>query len=407
MKITMLQGYYEPEVASGMHMTTNLVEDLISKGHTVDIITPIPTRGVSDETRKKYKNNKLEKKRDGKLRIHRYWLPKEGKNTIIRAFRYLMGGVLHIIKSIKIETDIIVITSTPPTNGIIAAVLKKLKKVPIVYVLQDIFPDSMISAKMTKEGSIIWKIGRYIENITYRNTDRIIVISKDFKENLIKKGVDREKVDIVYNWVDESVVYPVKREENILFKSLGLNKEKFYVVYAGNLGNAQNIEVILEAAKATKQYDDIEFIIFGNGVQEDEYKQMARKMNLTNLSFYPLQPYDMVSYVYSIGNVSIVSCKEGFGGSALPSKTWSIMSTATPVLASFDENSELQNIIEENNIGLFTKAGDSQALKKAIVKLYKNRELCKVMGENSRQYIINNLSRKSQTKKYIEIIEHI
>ena len=112
----------------------------------------------------------------------------------------------------------------------------------------------------------------------------------------------------------------------------------------------------------------------------------------------------MVSHVYSLGDVSIVSCKEGFGTSAMPSKTWSIMSTGTAVVANFDENTELQSIIEENDLGIFTKAGEVEQLKEAIIKLYNDKELCKEMGNRGRQYILDNLSRKSQIEKYINVL---
>lgn len=405
MKVLMLQGYYEPEAVSGLYLVTNLVEDLNKNNHLVDIVTPIPSRGVSDEIRNKYKNKKKEVNSSGKTTIHRYWMPKEGTNSLLRAIRYLFGGIFHVIKSIKIKSDVIVINSTPPTNGLIGYIVKKIKKIPVVYILQDVFPDSMVTSKMTNEGSLIWKIGRALENFTYKNVDKIIVISDDFKKNLMNKGVPESKIHVVRNWVDENEIVPISKKDNILAKELCLDINKFYVVYAGNLGNAQNIDVILNAAKETEFIEDIEYIIFGGGVLEEHYKQMALDMKLKNVKFYPLQPYNMVSHVYSLGDVSIVSCKEGFGTSAMPSKTWSIMSTGTAVVANFDEDTELQYIIEENELGIFTKAGEVEQLKNAIIKLYDNREICKEMGNRGRQYILDNLSRKSQTNKYINILK--
>ena len=243
-----------------------------------------------------------------------------------------------------------------------------------------------------------------MENFTYKNVDKIIVISDDFKKNLMNKGVPESKIHVVRNWVDENEIVPISKKDNILAKELCLDINKFYVVYAGNLGNAQNIDVILNAAKETEFIEDIEYIIFGGGVLEEHYKQMALDMELKNVKFYPLQPYNMVSHVYSLGDVSIVSCKEGFGTSAMPSKTWSIMSTGTAVVANFDENTELQSIIEENDLGIFTKAGEVEQLKEAIIKLYNDKDLCKKMGNRGRQYILDNLSRKSQIEKYINVL---
>ena len=162
-------------------------------------------------------------------------------------------------------------SSTPPTQGMLTAMVAKWlsrrygRKVPFVYNLQDIFPDSLVGAGLTHKGSLLWNAGRKIENFTYRHADKIIVISEDFKRNLIAKGVPESKIEVIYNWIDEDAVVPVAKADNPLFEELGLQRGKFNVVYAGNLGNAQNIDVIIDAAELLKDKGEIEFIIFGTG----------------------------------------------------------------------------------------------------------------------------------------------
>ena len=283
-----------------------------------------------------------------------------------------------------------------------AAIIKKRKKIPFIYNLQDVFPDSFVGAGMTSEGSIIFKIGKKIENFTYRYADRIIVISNDIKENIVKKGVDPEKIIVVPNWIDSETVRPIRKEEIYLYEKFGISNDKFSVVYAGNLGYAQNIEVIIETAKKLKNQNEIQFLIFGKGAQEEEYKKLAA--GLDNLKFFPIQPYSEVSYVYSLGDASIVPCKKGFGGSAMPSKTWSIMATGTPVLASFDRDTEMERIISVERTGLFSVAGDSEQLAANILRLYEDQELRKELGTNARKYVTDHLERSICTRKYIDTI---
>ncbi len=95
--------------------------------------------------------------------------------------------------------------------------VKKFRHIPIVYNLQDVFPDSLVGTGLAKKGGLLWKIGRVIENFTYRNADKIIVISEDFKRNIMAKGVPEEKIEVIYNWVDENAIVPVKEEDNDLF----------------------------------------------------------------------------------------------------------------------------------------------------------------------------------------------
>ena len=286
--------------------------------------------------------------------------------------------------------------------------VKKCRRdhIPFIYVLQDIFPDSLVGTGMTHKGSLLWKIGRRIENFTYRNADKIIVISQDFKKNIMAKGVPEEKIEVVYNWVDQNAIMPVKDEDNELFEEFGIGRDKFRVVYAGNLGNAQNIGIIVEAAKRFKDNGNIEFVIFGTGGLEDEIKATKAKEQLDNLKVFPLQPYERVAKVYGLGNVCIVACKAGLGGAAMPSKTWSIMSAGRAVLANFDEG-ELKEIVENNRCGVFTKADDMDGFVAAIEELSQHPERCAEMGKNGRQFILDNLTREVGTQKYVEVIRQV
>ena len=372
--------------------------------------TPTPTRGIDNETRKLYKRRRREVRFDGHMVVHRFSLFSEGRSPILRALRYCLCALKHFNRGVfsrdARSCDIMCIASTPPIQGAMAALVKKIRHIPLVYNLQDIFPDSLVGAGMTHKGSLLWKIGRIIEDFTYKNADRIIVISEDFKRNIMAKGVPEEKIALIYNWVDESFIVPVQDEENELFEEFGVCREKFRVVYAGNLGNAQNIELIVDAAKQMWQNNnkDIEFIIFGSGGLEEMIKERKEMEHLDNLKLFPLQPYERVAKVYGLGHVCVVACKTGLGGAAMPSKTWSIMSSGRAVLASFDEG-ELKNIIENNDCGIFTHAGNVAEFVNAIQMLSKDPGRCQRMGVNSRQFILKNLTKEVGTQKYVDVIK--
>ena len=401
MNLLLYSAYYEPEVAASLYLSTNLYEDFAASGMNVRLYTPLPTRGVTDEVRNSYRG-KIEKKIDSRLEIIRLNIPKESKSTIKRALRYLWMNFVFIHNASKFDADAIFVQSTPPTQGAMAAIIKKKKKIPFVYNLQDVFPDSLVGAGMTKENTFIYRVGRRIEDYTYKNADRIIVISNDIKQNIINKGVPEEKIVVVPNWIDSEMIHPIEKEDNYLFDKYHIPKDKFTVVYAGNLGYAQNIEVIIKSAEMLKEYQNIQFVIFGKGAQEDEYKEMAA--GLDNVYFFPIQPYSEVSYVYSVGDVSVVPCKKGFGGSAMPSKTWSIMATGIPVLASFDPGTEMEKIIKTEEMGLFSDADDALGLSDNILKLYTDKGLREKLGKNARTYVKKELNRRVCTQKYIDTI---
>ncbi|MHC1717138.1 MAG: glycosyltransferase family 4 protein [Acidaminococcaceae bacterium] len=407
MKILVFNAYYEPEMIASRYLTTNLYEAMANHGWQVDLYIPVPTRGINDAIKQAYSKNKLEYKCHGNLVIHRIWLPDETSNTIQRVFRYMLMSSAFILRTLFLRADLIFVQSTPPTLGATAAIIKKIKDIPFIYALHDVFPDSLISAGLTVHNSMMWKIGRLVENFTYKNANKVIAISNDIRKNIVKKGVSQDKVVIIPNWVESDKVIPVARKDNILFEQLKLDSNAFYVVYAGNLGHAQNIEVILKVASLLNDNNEIQFLIFGSGNQEKGYKEEAERLQLKNLHFYPIQPYEMVKYVYSAGDVGIVTCKKGTGCGALPSKTWSIMACGRPVIANFDSNTELEHLIKSENIGKFTDVDDYEEMKNAILFYWQNMASCHKAGNNARKYIENNLTKEICIKKYIDTIADI
>ena len=405
MRILQLAGYFFPEKAASIYLEENRLEAFSNAGFKTIVYAARPQRGLTKEEYQEYKNKKLEMMYNGGVEVHRFAMYREGKNAVLRAFRYFLISVVQLWKGIWAkDIDLIYVASTPPTQGALAALVKKFKKVPFVYNLQDIFPDSLAGTGLAKKGGLLWKIGRAIENFTYRNADKIIVISEDFKKNIMAKGVPQEKIEVVYNWVEQENVIDVPRSENILFERYGLDKNKFYVTYNGNIGLTQNMDMLMEVAKALESNDDIHFVLVGNGAYKENLEQIIKERNIGNVTLLPFQPYEEISHVFSLGDVSLVISKPGVGENSVPSKTWSIMSASRPVLANFDEN-ELKDIIESNNCGIFTKAGDKVAFTDAILKLYHDRELCRRLGDNGRKFVMDNLTKETGTQKYVDVIK--
>lgn len=404
MRILQLAGYFFPEKAASIYLEENRLQAFSDAGFHTCVYTAVPTRGLSAKERETYKTNKKEQMCNGMVEVCRFAMFREGKNPIMRALRYFLISIVQFGKGIRAkDIDLIYVASTPPTQGALATLVKKFKRKPFVYNLQDIFPDSLVGTGLAKEGGLLWKIGRVIEDFTYRNADKIIVISEDFKRNIMAKGVPEEKIEVIYNWVDEEAVVDIPRQDNILFERYGLDRNKFYVTYNGNIGLTQNIDMLMEVAKALEANEDIQFVLVGNGAYKDKLEEIIKERNISNVTLLPFQPYEDISHVFSLGDVSIVISKPGVGANSVPSKTWSIMSASRPVLANFDEN-ELKNIIEDNRCGVFTKAGDKVAFTDAILKLYHNRELCKEMGANGRKFVMEHLTKEIGTQKYVDVI---
>ena len=399
MKILIPFSYYHPEQCAGLFVIDDMTAEAAQQGIGSVITVPTPTRNVAPGA----KWEREETLCDGKVLVHRFRMYGEGKNHVLRALRYLLCEIVQLHYMLWKKYDVAFIDSTPPIQGLKLPIVRLFRKKPVVYNAQDLFPETLSGTGLAKQGGLLWKIGMWVSNVTFRNSDKIIAISNDIKRSMVARGVPAEKIEVVYNWVDEKAVQPVAKEENPLFDEFGLDRSKFTIVYAGNLGNAQNTGIVLDGAK---ELPEVQFAVFGSGGLENDVRKRISDEELTNVHLNPLQPVEKVKYVYSLGDACIVSCKEGLGGSAMPSKSWSIMSCGRPVVASFDEG-ELKEILENNNCGVFSHAGNVKEFVAAIRQLATNREKCEEMGKNARKFILDNLTKEVGAKKYVDIIKSI
>ena len=400
MKILCLYAYFKPEIFASSQLQDDLLQGIANAGHTVEIVCPVPTRGIDKDTVRKYHKIKSENLYGNAVHVTRFYAMREKKNPIVRALRYFWCNfrTYQIGKRVR-DADIVYCGSTPPTQGMIAGKIAKKLGIPFVYSLQDVFPDSLVTTGLASKDSILFKVGSKIENSTYKYCSHIIVISNSIKDNLKNKGVPENKISIISNWIDTSKIKPVQRKDNVLFDELHISRESFIVVYAGNFGAAQNAEIILDVAKMMTDDRQIHFVIFGGGVGFSHTVEVAKTMK--NITIRPLLPVDRISEVYSMGNVAIITCKKGVGNSGFPSKTWSIMACNVPIIASFDQNSELNAILSKWNAGICVEPENIIALKEAIT----TESIKSARKVESRSFVQLHASRKKCVEKYIELFE--
>ncbi|OZT76870.1 glycosyltransferase family 4 protein [Salinicoccus roseus] len=402
MNITFLVGHLAKERHSLMY---ELALDLGSKGNTVTVITGYPSRRISKDVQKYYQNHPTEQISKN-VRVVRVGSKRgEGNSLLIRMIKYL-ALTIHIYNhSKKLETDAIYIYSTPPFLGLAGARLTKIA--PTLYNAQDLFPDSLIKIKNLSERNLLVKLLRKLEEKIYKKNTKIITISEDMKKTIIESGVPADKVGVIHNWVDLDKVKNIPRSENILFDKFKLDKEKFIISYAGDIGLFQNFDLILKAAEKLQEdgFHDIEFVFIGNGSYQEELLKQISSRKLTNTKVFPLQPIEYISHAYSLGDLEIVSLEKGMTRLALPSKIGQIMAAGRPVLGIMDTDSVIAKEINEKKIGEVINKLDKQSLVDVILFFYNNQEIVKEYGNNAREYALKNYNRAIQTNKYNKILK--
>lgn len=410
MKILMFRPSYYPEISGGTHLGIDLIADLIAAGHEVVLVTPAPWR-VSEEIKLKYRNMKIEEQYSGKLKINRVYVSANEKSITSRAIRMLLLTLGMFFRALREKNvDIIMSHSMPVFIGPISVLLKKLKRVPLLYLESDVVSESIISTGIAKEGlkkKLLYSMGKLLEKISLKGSEYIITVSDLFRKRNIDAGIPKDKIEVIYNWIDTNKVAPIPRKDNILFDRFNLDRDKFYITYCGNLGLPQNVEIIIDAAKNLEQNKEIEFVIIGGGVRQKEIQQYIVNSNTSNIKFFPLQPLEEVSYVYSLGDVGIVLGKKGTSKNGFPSKTWTMMATGQAIISCFDLESELSSSVIEGECGIAIEPDSPEKLKQAILEMYNNKKNTQRFGLNSRKYVHENYSRKIATNKYINALEKL
>lgn len=403
MKITFITGHLCKERHALLH---ELALDLGEYGAEVTVLTGYPSRRISTEVREYYLAHPVEQLSENVV-VRRVGSRKgEGSGLIVRMLKYVFLTKRLYKEAKKIPTDVYYLYSSPPFLGYIGC--KLAKKTPTLYNAQDLFPDTLAHMKHLSHKNLLIAWLKKKEKRVYCNNTRIVTISNDMKKTIAGCGCVEEKIDVVYNWADTEKLHHVDRNNNVLMDELGIDKSKFIVSYAGDIGLFQGWDVILKAAKIlNKKNKEIMFVMIGSGSYKERLSEQIEQEELTNVQLFPLQPSSRLSEIYSIGDLELVPIEKGITKMALPSKTGVIMSCGSPLLALVDQNSEIEHIIQQNKIGVALEHGSAEKLAESILYCYDKRLELPEWGENARAFALKNYVRKIQTKKYYDIAKDL
>lgn len=403
MDITFLVGHLAKERHSLLY---ELALDLGEHNNSVTVITGYPSRRIAEEVRQYYLEHQVEQISKNVKVIRVGSQSGEGKGLFVRMIKYIFLTFSIYCEAKKHKADAIYIYSTPPFLGLLGFKLRKIA--PTLYNAQDLFPDTLIKMKKLSEKNVLVKLLRNFEKKVYQHNTKIVTISEDMKKMIIEQGCKKEKVEVIQNWVDINKIKKVNREDNTLFAKFGLDKQSFYVSYAGDIGLFQNWEVILDAAEELdEKYEDIKFVIIGNGSYKDNIEKSIRKRKLKNTFLFPLQPIDLISSAYSLGDLELVSLEKDMTKIALPSKIGQILAVGGSLLGMFDSDSYISNEITNKSLGAVVDNFQKQSLVDIILYYYNNRSKLELISSNAREYAEQQLERKTQTSKYNDLLRDI
>ncbi|MEA4870600.1 MAG: glycosyltransferase family 4 protein [Christensenella sp.] len=395
-----MSAYFAPEITPITHLYADLAEDFCKYGAKVSVVTNMPNRGLSEEERVSYLGRTDETVPEGYRILRVGTRTREGKNFALRALHFLVNTRALYRAAKEVKADVYLLGSMPPFLGLVGAALNRRART--VYILQDIFPDSMVAMGKFTEWHPVVRFSRRMEQRIYRRNSAFVTLSEDMKRTLVARGIEQHKIAVIPNWADTESIQPVSRERNPLFDELDLPREGFYAVYAGTLGILQEPDIILDAAKLLLGEPDIRILIFGGGALYEHVKNRIEREGISNLLLFGLYPAERVSEVYSLGDAALVPLKKGTTRFAMPSKTWSALAAGRPVIVCAEPGSEWARSIERESYGVCVSPGEPQELADAILRLHASTVPLEELGARARGYACEHASRAQATRAYFD-----
>lgn len=404
MKLIVVPPHFEPDVAPTGVLFTRIVHELAQRGHEIEVITSLPW----------YREHQVEDGYEGRLvrhedtpwgritRVHPF--PTEDKRNIPRRALSFAGfsSLAAAVGARGRPADAVITVSPPLTIGLTGWALARLRGARFVFNLQDIFPDVAIELGAFKNRRLVAATQK-LERLCYRLSDAITVLSEDLKANVVSKGVPSEKIHVIPNFVDTEKVVPGKRE-NSYREEFGLTG-KTVVMYAGNIGLSQAFDSVLDAAGALAYEEDLVFVINGQGAHRDMVEAKARGMS--NIRFVDMQPAERLPEVLAAGDIHLVPLKKGLGSASVPSKTYSILASGRPFVASVDAGTEIARIAERSGAGVAVPPEDPEALAKALRRMLDQPEETRRMGEAGRAFVEGWASPATVAQAYEALLEDL
>lgn len=390
MRILFITHYFQPE--PNFFTGLPFAKELVKRGHHVEVLTGFPNY-PGGKIYDGYRVRMLQRETLEGVRVNRVPLyPSHDNSSFGRILCYSSFGFsASTIGTFAVRrADVAYVTQGPITVGMPACTLKWLRGIPFVFHIQDLWPDTLESTGMFSS-KIGLRMVHLVCNFIYRCAAKIVVVSPGVKKLLMERGVPEEKIEVIYDWCDDSQIRRAEPNEE-LAKSLGM-AGRFNIVFAGNMGKAQALGSVLDAAKIVgSQQSTIQFVFIGSGVDVDSLKQKASDIGLKNVLFLPRRPISEIGAILGLADVLFVHLKKGpLYETAIPSKTHAYMAVGRPVLMGV--KGDAADLVKKANAGLSCEPETPQSIAETALKFYAMpRAQLDTMGQNGKRFYEQELS---------------
>lgn len=407
MRILIYSYNYHPEPIGIAPLMTELAEGLAGQGHEVHVLTGMPNY-PQRQIYEQYRGKLYDTEQVNGVHIHRCYVwvrPKPG--LVARMLLDMSFALTSFLRALAgWQPDVILLTVPPLPVSVPAALLGLIYRCPVVLNLQDILPEAAVHVGLIRNKFAI-RVFEALEWFAYRTAHTVSVITDGFVENLLGKGVDRQKITVIPNWVDVNFIAPKPTEDSDFRRRHGL-QDKFVVMYSGNIALTQGLETVIDTAAQLGDYTDIHFVIVGEPKALEPLRQRCLKQQVTDrVTLLPFQSRETLPDMLAAADVGLIVQKSNVIGFNMPSKTQLLLASGRPIVASVPLSGTAAQAVRQSQGGLVVKPQSPYHLAQAILRLYQNPQLARQLGQQGRQHAIEQYSFEQALTRYEALFERV
>lgn len=328
---------------------------------------------------------------------------KKFKSTILRLLGFVYWHIVSFVSALTIKNvDVIISPSPPLTIGLLNVWLGKLKKAKVIYNVQEVYPDIL-----GKKSGLVFDVLSAIERNIYNNSSAVTTIDKVFSDTIQSRFKTPSKLHIIPNFVDTELYRPVQITEH-LDKSLFIDNDHIKLLYAGNIGMAQEWDTLIELAKLTKD-QPIDYYVIGEGMMREYVKDNIQEYHLDNIHLLPYQPRELMPEIIAFSDIQFIFMAPDIAAQGFPSKVYTILACAKPLLICSPSNTPIVNFLSGLDCAKIITSEDANEKARNIADWLKNidkESLCK-MGKNGNRIIQDHYSKDIVTAQYCNLIDNL
>lgn len=338
------------------------------------------------------------------IRIHRLATPRTNHpSTTVRA---ALGSLFSAAATLRLlfgpKHDLIFVGTNPPTAPMAAHILAKLRRTPYVYLIHDLYPDVPVSLGLFPKGGFVYRVSKAAQRTWLRSASKVIALGRCCREHIVSAyGLPGQKIEVITNWADPEQIKPMPKSSRFRSEH-GLSG--LIVLYAGNLGRAQGVDLILGAAKIVRdKRDDVTFVLAGQGSDRDEIAARIEKESISNARLFPAVSRDEYPDLLASADICLIPLAPNMDGLAVPCKFYGILASGRPIVAMVEAKSEIALTLRDHSCGVQVDRGSPRAVADAITGLLECPERLDQMGANARQAVEGSYNVANIAARYYEL----